>query len=132
MVRGRKIILLDELLGRLHDSDTLAPTFRGSYAFRDLWKTLRAVYESVGQVEVYHSRLKIRRREREESLPNLAQDKRKLMALAYPSLQHRTTEILARDTFLDVLEDSELVVHAQNPPDLATPLRIALRMEAVL
>ena len=53
-------------------------------------------------------------------MTGLVQDVRELMALAYPVFQDRTTEILARDSLLAALEDSELVVQiqAQKPPNL--------------
>ena len=55
------------------------------------------------------------------------------MVLAYPGSKDRTTAVLARDYFLEALEDSELVVdvQAQNPPNLDSALCIIQRMEAV-
>ena len=96
-------------------------------------RTLEAVYGSVGQAEVYRSQFKIRRRKKGESLTDLTQDVRKLMVLAYPGPQDRTTEILVRDSFLEPLENLELVVQvqAQNLHDFASALRIAQLTEAV-
>lgn len=37
----------------------------------------------------------------------------KLMVLAYLGPRDRATEVLARDSFLEALEDSELIVHVQ-------------------
>ena len=104
-----------------------------SYTFGDLKRTPEAVYGGVGQAEEYRSPLYIRRRKKGETLTDLAQDVRKLMVLAYPGSQDRTTEVLARDSFLEALEDPELIVQvqAQNPPNLNSALRVAQRMEAV-
>ena len=75
--------------------------------------------------------LKIRRRKKGETLTDLAQDIRKLMVLAYPGPQDRTTEVLARDSFPEALENPKLIVQvqAQNQPNLDIALR-AQRMEA--
>ena len=85
------------------------------------------VYAGVGQAEVYRSLLKIRRRRKGESLTDLSQDIGKLMVLAYPGPQDMTTQILARDSFLEALEDPQLTVQvqAQNPRNLDGALRIA-------
>ena len=104
-----------------------------NYTFGDLRETLKAVYVSIGQAEVYRSQHKIRRRKKGETLSDLAQNVRKLMVLAYPGPQDRTTEILVRDSFLEALEDPKLIVQvqAQNPPNLDSALRVAQRMESV-
>ena len=49
------------------------------------------------------------------------------MVLAYPGPQDRTTEVFACDSFLEALEDPELIVQvqAQNPPNLDSALRVA-------
>lgn len=75
----------------------------------------------------------IRRRKKGESFTDLAEDGRKLMVLTFPQLQDRTTEVLARDSFLEALEDPELIVQvqAQFPPNLDCALRIAQLVEAV-
>lgn len=103
-----------------------------NYTFGDLGETLEAVYGSIGEADLYSSQLKIRRRMKGETLTDLAQDVRKLMVLAYPGSQDRTTEILARDSFQEALEDPALIVQlqVQNPPNMDSALRVAQRMEA--
>ena len=56
------------------------------------------------------------------------------MVIAYPGPQDITTEGLARDSPLEALEDTELIVQVQtqNPPDLDSALGVAQRTEAVL
>ena len=56
------------------------------------------------------------------------------MVLAYPGSQDRTIEVLARDYFLEALEDPELIIHVQahNPHNLDSALRITQRMDSVL
>ena len=50
-----------------------------------------------------------------------------------PGPQDRTTQILALDSFLEAIEDPELIVQvqAQNSPNLDRALRVVQRMEAV-
>ena len=82
---------------------------------------------------MYRSQRKIRHRRKGESLTDLAQDVRKLMVLAYPGPQDRATEILARDSFLEELEEPELIdqIQAQNPPNMDSDLRVARPMKAI-
>ena len=96
--------------------------------------SLRRIYGSDDQAEVYRSQLKIRHRKKGESLTDLAQEIRKLMVLTYPGPPYKTTEMVARDAFLEALDDPELDVHiqAQNPSSLYSAVRVAQHMEAVL
>ena len=82
---------------------------------------------------MYRSQHKIHRRKKGETLTDLAQDVRKLMVLAYPGSRHRTTEVLARDSFLEALEEAELIdqVQALNQPNLDSALRVTQGIEAV-
>ena len=63
----------------------------------------------------------------------MAHDVGKLIVLAYPGPQDRTTEVLGLDFFLEALEDPDLIVkvQAQNPPNLDSALRVVQRMAAV-
>ena len=56
------------------------------------------------------------------------------MVLAYPEPPNKTTEMVARDAFLEALDDPEQVVHiqAQIPSSLDSAVRVAQHMEAVL
>ena len=95
---------------------------------------LTRVYWSRGQAEVYRAQMKMVRRKKGESLTDLVQEIRRLMVLAFPGVADRTTDVVARDVFIESLEDLELViqVQAQHPADLDTALRVAQHMEAVM
>ena len=64
---------------------------------------------------------------------DLAQEIRRIMVMAFPRPTDRTTDIVARDVFVEALEDPELIiqVQAQRPADLASALQVAQHMEAV-
>ena len=56
------------------------------------------------------------------------------MVLAFPGPTDRTTDIVARDDFIEALEDVDLViqVQAQLPTNLDSALQVAQHMEAVM
>ena len=107
---------------------------KGAVSYRDLRATLAQVYGSEGQAEVYRAQLKLVRRMKGESLIDLAMEIRRLMVMASPGPTDRTTEIVARDVFLDALDDPELTfqIHAQRPRDLDSAVQIAQYKEAVM
>jgi len=81
--------------------------------------------------EQFQTELRCRRRRKHESLSELAQDVRRLMALAYPGEKSTLAEHLARDAFLSALNDPdfELRICEKDPPDLDTALKYAQRYE---
>ena len=95
---------------------------------------LTRVYGSRGQAEVYRAQLKMVRRKKGESLTDLAQEIRRLMMLPFPGPADRTTDVVARDVFIEAIEDPELViqVRAQRSADLDAALRVAQHMESVM
>ena len=72
-----------------------------------------------------------RRRKPDETLQSLHIDIRRLAALAFPDIDHRTREIISCDYFLDALADPEfaLKIRERHPEDLDSALRIALQLE---
>ena len=82
------------------------------------------------EAEFYLSQLKIRQRKKGETLTDLAQEIRKLKVLAYPGPPNNTTDMVARDAFLEVLDDAELVIHiqAQMPMSLDSAVLMAQHM----
>jgi len=99
---------------------------------RKLVYSLRSRYSGERQAEKYRVELQIRRRKCAESLSDLHQDIRKLMALAYPKLTAGALEEIAFDYFTNALYDAEfaLKVKERAPVSLDEALRIALRLEA--
>ena len=81
--------------------------------------------------EKFQSELRCCRRNRGESLRELAQDIQMLMILAYPGEQSSLSEHLTRDAFLSALADPEfeLKIREREPTNLDDPLRIAQRYE---
>jgi len=76
--------------------------------------------------------LKLRRRRPGESLSVLHQDIRRLMALAYPTLQRDAREAIACVCFLDALDNPDLALNVREraPADLDEALATAMRLEA--
>jgi len=81
--------------------------------------------------EKFQSELRCCRRNRGESLRELAQDIQMLMILAYPGEQSSLSEHLTRDAFLSALADPEfeLKIRDSEPTSLDDALRIAQRYE---
>ena len=106
----------------------------GAVSYRDLRASLVQVYGSEGQAEVFRAQLKMVRRKKGESLTDLAMKIRRLMVMAFPRPMDRTIEIVARDVFLDALDDPELTfqIHTQRPRELDSAVQIAQYLEAVI
>jgi len=81
--------------------------------------------------EKFQSELRCRRRNKGESLRELAQDIRRLMTLAYPGEKSTLSEHIARDAFLSALADSEfeLKIREREPATLDDAVRVAQRFE---
>ena len=73
-----------------------------------------------------------RRREPGESLQHLYTEVCRLISLAYPGPTNNATKIVARDSFLDALNNNPFRVRIleKEPPDVDTTLNIAVRLEA--
>ena len=95
-------------------------------------KMLKSRYSGQQQAEKYRAELQIRRRKHNESLTELHQDIRRLMALAYPKLTAEAREEIACDHFTNALNNADfaLKVKERAPTSLDEALRIALRLEA--
>ena len=93
---------------------------------------LKNRYSGEQQADKYRSELQIRRRRDRETLSELHQDIRRLMALAYPRLTTDAREEIACDHFINALDDPEfaLKVKERAPRLLDEALNVALRLEA--
>ena len=100
-------------------------------SYEELLQKLRSRFSGQGLEEKYQSELRCRRRNRAESLRELAQDIRRLMTLAYPGEKSKLSEHIARDAFLSALADPEfeLKIREREPADLDDAVRIAQRYE---
>jgi len=86
---------------------------------------LRNRYGGTRQADKYRMELPLRRRRHGESLSNLHQDIRRLMALAHPSLPHQECETIACDYYIDALGDADPVLKLRErvPASLGDALR---------
>ena len=97
-----------------------------------LVSVLKSRYSGERQAEKYRAELQIRRRRCHESLSDLHQDIRRLVALAYPQLTAEAREEIACDHFTNALSDPDfaLKVKERTPKSLDEALNVALRLEA--
>jgi hypothetical protein len=102
--------------------------------YQQLCNILRQRFGSAGQAEKYRAELRLRKRRTEETLQNLLIDKRCLVTMAFPGPSNPTVELIAKDTFVDALGDTDLILKIRER-DPATPdgaYQHALRLEALL
>jgi predicted aspartyl protease len=93
---------------------------------------LRNRFGSLHQQERYRAELKSRKRRPNETLQSLYIDISRLMCLAYPGASSPISDIVARDSFLDALNDPVLCVRIleKEPDSLDAALTLACRFEA--
>ena len=100
-------------------------------SYSDLMEKLRNRFGGKGMEEKFQTELRCRRRNKGESIREMAQDIRRLMSLAYPGEKSGLAEHIARDAFLVALDDQEmeLKIREREPVDLDSAVRLALRLE---
>ena len=105
---------------------------RQDVTYEELVGRLRQRYGTEGQAETFRAQLHYRRQRTDETLSNLLHEIRRLVVLAYPVPSNETTEIIARDAFLEAMHDRELSlkVREREPKTLDEAYRTALRLEA--
>ena len=98
----------------------------------DLIRQLRARYGSANQIALYQTQLRLRKRKYGETLTNLVNDIRKLVALAFPGSSFSMKELVARESFLEALNDRELSlkIKEREPKTLEDAYQMAMRLEA--
>ena len=103
-----------------------------SASYEDLVERLRQRYGTEGQAETFRAQLYYRRQRSEESLSDLLHEIRRLVVLAYPVPANETTQIIARDAFLEAMSDRELSlkVREREPKTIDEAYRSALRLDA--
>ena len=101
-------------------------------SYEQLVERLRQRYGTEGQAETFRAQLYYRRQRTDESLSDLLHEIRRLVVLAYPVPSNETTQIIARDAFLEAMRDRELSlkVREREPKTLDEAYRTALRLEA--
>ncbi|KAL3841725.1 hypothetical protein ACJMK2_019831 [Sinanodonta woodiana] len=100
--------------------------------YHDLVSALASRFEPDNQSELYRLEMKHRQRKRGESLNELAQEVKRLTNKAYPAAPVGVREQLARDCFLDALNDPEMewAVHQVKPKSMDDAAHLALEFES--
>lgn len=97
-----------------------------------IMQLLRNRFGSLHQQERYRAEIRSKRRGPHESLQSLYTDLCRLLSLAYPGQTSPLLDLVARDAFLQSLNDSDLVVRIleKEPISIDQALSIACRIEA--
>jgi len=100
-------------------------------SLKRLMKTLKERFGGTNQADKFRIEVRNRRRTNGETLQSLHSDIRRLVALAFPELDHHARETMACDYFIDALADPNfaLKVRERSPVNLDSALRIALQLE---
>ena len=108
----------------------LSPEQLNSY--QELVKALLARFEPENQSEAFRARLKGRVRKATEPLTELSQEIKRLVRKAYPEATPDIKEVMARDAFVDSLNDADLEwsVFRGKPKTLDEAVTLALEHEA--
>ena len=98
----------------------------------EIIQLLRNRFGNTNQAERFRAELRTRRRAPGETLQHLYTEVARLISLAYPGPTNNVTKIVARDSFLDALNNNPFRVRIleKEPPDIDTALNIAVRLEA--
>ena len=97
-----------------------------------LIQLLRSRFGSQNQTERFPAEMKLRSRKPSVSLHKLHQDVCRLIALACPGPSSELSEVIAKDAFLDALDDPKLrrEILIQQPRTLEAALTVACGLEA--
>ena len=128
-------VMAQELVACLRDSAVAVLSDLQFHQRRDygvLVAALIARLEPDNQTQLHRAQLKSRLRKSNEPLPELAQDIRKLVRIANPQLPGELRENIAKDYFIDALNDCEieLALFQGQCQTLNDALRIAVEFEA--
>ena len=96
-----------------------------------LVRGLGARFSPENMSEMYRSQLKVRTRGPKETIPELGQVILRLTTQTYTSLPHEAQDRLARDHFIDALDDSDMRLQVQlgAPSTLNDAVYLALKIE---
>ena len=103
----------------------------GEVTYEELANKLKQCYGSLEQKEVFKIQLKARKRKKGETLAELMRDIRRLFIQAYPAQNDVLSTSVAKDAFIDALDDKELMIRVmeREPQTLDEAYKIAERME---
>lgn len=94
---------------------------------------LREKFVPKERIELHKAEFRARHRERDEKLPDLASSLRRLVSRAYPEAVLDLQDSLAKDQFIDALEDREIrmKLRESGPKTLDEAVSRALQIEAM-
>jgi len=97
-----------------------------------LTSALSSRFQPENQAEMYRAQMKNKLRGKNEPIPELGQDVKRLVRLAYPSAPTEVREQLARDCFVDSLNEAELdwAIFQGKTKTIDDAVQIALEYEA--
>ena len=100
--------------------------------FNQLISALTARFEPTNQTELYRAQIKGRLRKKSETVQELATDIKRLVRRAYPQATNDLKDQIARDCFIDSLNDHELewFVYQGKPKTVDEAMQLALEYEA--
>ena len=101
-------------------------------AYGDLCEALEARFAPANQIELYRAMLREKRQKPKDTLPELGESIRRLVHLAYPTAPREVTEMIAKDQFVDALNDFDMRLRIQQsrPRTLNDAVRLAVEIEA--
>ncbi|CAG2191634.1 unnamed protein product [Mytilus edulis] len=108
----------------------LRPEMRTNFV--RLTAALASRFQPENQAEMYRAQMKSRIRGRTEQIPVLGQDIKRLVRLAYPSAPMEVREYLARDCFIDSLNDADMewAIFQAKAENIDNAVHVALEYEA--
>lgn len=117
---------------RQHNEDELSQALDQIETFSEFTLALSTRFGNKNRMEMFRTTLKSRTKQKNETLQELAQSIRRLTRNAYPQAPMELREILAKDTFVDALEDinTEWKIRQSRPGTLNQALDIAVELEA--
>ena len=98
--------------------------------YEQLSEKLNQRYGTEGQVTLFRTQLRTRRRRKDESLQDLYMDISRLAAMAYPGARTEHFEAITVDAFLEALQDGdlELRVRDRKPKTLDAAYKAAMTL----
>ncbi|KAJ8025240.1 hypothetical protein HOLleu_35392 [Holothuria leucospilota] len=100
--------------------------------FKELVTALGRRFGAASQTQLYKAILRNRIRQTGESIPQLAQETKRLVMQAYPDAPFDMVETLAKDYFIDALGDADTRwrVYHSRPRMLADAVTVAVELDA--
>ncbi|CAG2223289.1 unnamed protein product [Mytilus edulis] len=108
----------------------LRPEMRTNFV--QLTAALASRFQPENQAEMYRAQMKSKIRGRTEQIPVLGQDIKRLVRLAYPSAPMEVRDYLARDCFIDSLNDADMewAIFQAKAKNIDNAIQVALEYEA--